>query len=147
MTPLVIYDSLYGNTKLIAEAVGRSLGPTTPVVAVTEATPATLTGVHLLVAGSPINGWRPSARMGAFLARLQPGQLRGVRVATFDTRVKIFFHGDAAKKILAALTKVGATVVGEPQGFLVRGTKGPLVDGEVERAAAWAKEVRGAGEA
>jgi hypothetical protein len=34
--------------------------------------------------------------------------------------------------------------VANPEGFFVKGTKGPLKDGEQERAASWAKGVQAA---
>jgi flavodoxin I len=69
-----------------------------------------------------------------------------VRVAGFDTRltakwVRIF--GYAGPKIAAALQQKGGTQVGSPGGFFVKGKEGPLVEGEVERAAAWAREIAG----
>jgi len=38
--------------------------------------------------------------------------------------------------------KSGTQVV-EPEGFIVEGKEGPLKEGEVERAAAWAKTLLG----
>lgn len=139
MNALVIYDSLFGNTKQVAETVGRTLGRGTPVVAVSDVTPERLQGVELLVVGSPINAWRPSQRMGAFLAGLASGQLAGVKVAAFDTRVNLFIHGDAVRKIAKLLEAAGATVIAEPHWFFVKGKEGPLADGELARAEGWAR--------
>jgi hypothetical protein len=51
----------------------------------------------------------------------------------------ITLFGTAAPKIAKTLKEKGGTLVGQPQGFFVTGGEGPLRDGEVERAAAWAK--------
>ena len=104
----------------------------------TDLSPSDLEGVDLLVAGSPIIGWKPSERMQAFLSTLHEGSLTGVKAAAFDTRVRLFIHGDAARKISRALSGAGAEIVASPLGFIVAGTKGPLVEGELARAARWA---------
>jgi hypothetical protein len=91
-----------------------------------------------LVVGCPINGWRPTEKMQEFLQGLAPGSLTGVRAAAFDTRVKLFLHGDAAAKISQALQAAGATIVAKPQGFIVQGTEGPLAPGQTDKAGAWA---------
>ncbi|PKH46712.1 flavodoxin [Dehalococcoides mccartyi] len=70
--------------------------------------------------------------------------LKGIKVASFDTRfsnpiVKIF--GFAADRIAASLTQKGGQLLAPPTWFFVETEKGPLKEGELERAAAWAKEL------
>jgi flavodoxin len=139
MKALVIYDSYFGNTKKIAEAIAGELEPETAVVAVTDFKPADLNGVELLIVGSPILGFRPSVKIEAFLNGLGKDQLSGVKAAAFDTRVRIFFHGDAAAKIAAGLEKAGARIIAKATGFVVEGKQGPLAEGELEKAANWAQ--------
>jgi flavodoxin len=111
---------------------------------VSGVSPKDLAGLDLLVVGSPILGWSPSEKTKAFLVGLKPGQLKGVKAAAFDTRIALFIHGDASKKIAAALEASGAKVVGTPMGFTVTGSEGPLKDGELEKAKKWAKEIAAA---
>jgi flavodoxin len=146
MKALVVYDSTYGNTRAIAEAVAGALGKGTPAVAVDDFKGAMLAGAKLLVAGSPIIGWRPSEKMGKFLADLKPGQLAGMKAAAFDTRIKVFFSGDGASKIAGALSRAGAEPVGKPTGFYVKGREGPLAKGEVTRAVEWGMALLAAAE-
>lgn len=138
MKAVVLYDSAYGNTKTIAEAVASRLGPGAAAVHVDGFDAGALYPGDLLVVGSPINGWKPTARIIEALADLGRRGLTGVKAAAFDTRVKLFIHGDAARKMTKALTEAGASIVGGPMAFYVTGSEGPLVDGEAERAAAWA---------
>jgi hypothetical protein len=77
--------------------------------------------------------------MGKFLSNLKEDKLKGIKVTSFDTRVKLFIHGDAMNKILSNLKNVGAEVISEPQAFYVGGKQGPLLDGEDEKAVEWAK--------
>lgn len=140
MKTLVIFDSNFGNTQKIAEAIAKEFE--TQATPVSKVSIAELVGSNLVIVGGPINAWRPSERMGKFLAGLNKGQLKGIKAAAFDTRVKLFIHGDAAKKIAKALENAGAEVIVEPQGFFVKGREGPLLDNEIEKASQWAKSMR-----
>ena len=139
MKSLVIFDTNFGNTKEIAETIAKGLGSDSKAISVTDFDNSELEGTNLLVVGSPIIGWRPSEKMGKFLASLSKDQLKGFKAVTFDTRVKIFFHGDAAKKISQKLKNAGAEIIVEPQVFYVKGKEGPLLEGEIEKAIEWAK--------
>lgn len=141
MRNLVIYDSFFGNTKLLAETIGKELGGDTKVILVSDFKPEDLRGIGLLIVGSPVRGWRPSENIAAFLMSFGKDQLKGIKVATFDTRMKIIIHGDATKKMSEALSNLGAEVIVEPNWFIVTGSEGPLADGELERAKEWAKEI------
>ncbi len=139
---LVVFDSIYGNTKKIAEAIANELGKDVKAILVADFNAGELKGGGLLVVGSPIIGWKPSEKMGAFLAGLAKDQLKGYRAIAFDTRVKMFIHGDAAGKISQALKNAGAEIIGKPQAFYVQGKEGPLFEGEIEKAKAWVKEIK-----
>jgi hypothetical protein len=79
--------------------------------------------------------------------------LKGVQVAAFDTRmiieevnnkiltVMVSIFGYAAKPIADGLVKKGGTPSAPPEGFFVKGSEGPLKDGELERAAEWGKRI------
>lgn len=139
MNTLVIYDSIFGNTKIIAETIADACGDNTKVASVSELKPEQdLKSYNLLIVGCPINGWRPSSKMQEFLSSLTPDQLKGCNVTSFDTRINTFFHGDAANKISTQLKNASATLITQPESFFVKGKKGPLVEGETQRAAEWA---------
>lgn len=139
MSTLVLFDSNFGNTKTIADTIAAELG--TQAMPLPSLGTVSMAGVDLLVVGSPINAWKPTAKMQAFLDGLGEGALSGIRAAAFDTRVKLFIHGDAAGKISHALEKAGAEIVARPRGFTVEGREGPLAAGEVEDARAWAQSI------
>lgn len=134
MKALVLYDSNYGNTKKVAEAISKELGTT--AVKVDKVSEKSLTETDLLIIGAPIIGWRPAEAMGQFLANLP--KLEGVRAAAFDTRMDVWYSGDAVKKMAKALTDARAVVVGTEK-FIVKDKEGPLAEGELERAQKWAK--------
>lgn len=151
MKALVVYDSVFGNTEKIAQAMAQALG--SEAVRVPSVTPQSLAGVTLLIVGSPTRAFRATPATMAWLKALPGNALTGVKVAAFDTRisaeesgsgvlklmVKVF--GYAAKPILGALQKKGGQAVATDEGFYVNASEGPLRDGELERAAAWAAKL------
>jgi flavodoxin len=153
---LVVYDSVFGNTEQIAQAIGNALGSQEDVeiIRVSNAKPEQLTGLKLLIVGSPTQQFRPTAAINNLLKRIPKNGLKGVKIAAFDTRLTMsdiekspilsFFvrlFGYAAQPISDRLKKKGAELIIPPEGFLVEGTQGPLKEGELERAANWAKQI------
>lgn len=142
MEALIIYDSNFGNTKKIADELTSAFGSTAKAKSVKDFKKEDLSGKNLLIVGSPINAWRPTKNIIEFLENLNPTLMKEIKTAAFDTRVKSFISGNAAKKIAKRLTNSGAEVVVEPMGFYVTGNEGPLVEGELERAKEWAKSIQ-----
>jgi len=141
MKTLVVYDSTYGNTEKIAQAIGQAIGA--EVRRVGQVSPSDLKAFDLVIIGSPTMGGRPTEAIQALL-KAAGATLKGANVAAFDTRltskwVRIFNY--AAPRIAASVKSVGASVVGSPEGFFVLGKEGPLQEGELERAAGWAKKI------
>jgi flavodoxin-like protein len=168
MRAVVIYESMYGNTHLIADAIGRGLGADAEVkvVPVSQATAELLEGADLLVAGGPTHAHAMSrARTRAmaiqmaakpkstasldphakgpgirdWLARLAPAD---VKAAAFDTRLHGpgAFTGRASRGIARKLRHHGFTLVARPQSFFVT-NDGHLAPGEAERAGRWGQRL------
>lgn len=141
---LVIYDSVYGNTEQVAKAIAGSVSGEVRIARVGEITPSGMGPTDVLIMGSPTMGGRPTEAMQKFLAEVADGSLKGLKVATFDTRytgrfVKMF--GFAADRIMSVLTAKGGETALPPEAFYVKGKRGPLADGELERASNWAKRI------
>ena len=146
MKTLVLYDSLHGNTEKIARAIGDAIEGEVQVLRAGEVNPAGLTTYDLIFVGAPTHGGRASEPMRNFLDKVEASALDGIKVAAFDTRLtnrwaRIF--GFAAGRIAKSLQKKGGALQLSPEAFYVEGTKGPLRERELERAASWAKEVVG----
>ena len=155
MKALVLYDSFFGNTETIAQTVAAALGSgaDVAVVKVGDASLEQLTGLDVLFVGSPTRGFQPSEGMIPFLKSIPSGSLAGVKTGIFDTRIALEdmkpaalrfaakIGGYADKKIIALLKSTGAEVILPTGGFMVAESEGPLKDGEIEHAAAWAKEM------
>lgn len=153
MKSLVVYDSQYGNTQKIAQAIAERLAQLGSAYAihVDEVQRGDLRGINLLVVGSPTQQLSATAPIKRWLGILPASGLKGVRAAAFDTRfteekiaenkvlpffVRIFGYG--AEPIASRLAKKGAELIAEPEGFYVSDMEGPLLAGELERAVAWA---------
>jgi hypothetical protein len=161
MRSVVVYESMFGNTREIAEAAGAGLADRGSVTVVEvgslEGVPA---DADLLVIGGPTHAFsmsRASTRADAHAKNPDaeivsvghglrewidslPADRRGrMPVAVFDTKVRHpRLPGSAAKAAAKALQAHGFRLVAKPETFDVDGMTGPLLPGETERARAWA---------
>jgi flavodoxin len=143
MKSLVVYESKFGDTAQVAQAVADGLHASGGVhlLSVQDAVAFDLDGIDLLVVGGPTHAHGVSAALGQWLASLPHEVVRDLPIAAFDTRYRMarLLSGSAARAIARRLERAGATVVAEPESFFVLGSQGPLADGEIARATAWAK--------
>jgi flavodoxin I len=144
MKTLVVYDSVYGNTEIIARSIGDAIRGEVQVLRVGQVNAGDLETVDLLIIGSPTHGALPTEAVQGLVDQIGSPAREGARAATFDTRLTWGFlerwGGFAAPKIADTLEEKGWTLAGAPGGFFVKGLKkGPLKRGEADRAAAWAK--------
>ena len=144
MKVLVVYDSVHGNTEIIAKAIAGAVEGDVNLVRAVDVSPATLQGVDLIIAGAPTHGGQATPEMQQFLAGLKEDDVRGKKAASFDTRLSakwVTIFGYAAGRIGKKLKDMGAELLVNPEPFFVTATKGPLKDGEEARAIAWVKNI------
>jgi hypothetical protein len=170
MTAVVVYESMYGNTHLVADAIATGIrdvaGDVVRVAPVDDADAALLDGAELLVVGGPthIHGMsRPKTRTAAAEAAAKPesdltlepdADGPGLREwfdgldaapragAAFDTRLDgpPAFTGRASKSIGKRLRKLGCELIAKPESFLVT-KETHLLHDEATRARAWGTEL------
>ncbi|UCE98178.1 MAG: flavodoxin family protein [Dehalococcoidia bacterium] len=143
MKTLIVYDSVYGNTEKIANSIGDAVTGDVKIMRAGEASISDIESIDILIVGAPTYGGRPTPPVKYFISNISAGALNGIDVMTFDTRlparwVKIF--GFAAGKIANSLKALGGNLQAV-EGFFVLGGKGPLKEGEIERASDWAKKI------
>jgi hypothetical protein len=160
MRILVVFESMFGATEEVAEAIGKGLAVAAPVEVVNvDDAPTDLTGVDLLVVGGPthVHGMsRPATRKSAaeqvdrptrsetgvreWLDSLGPVP-QGLPVAAFDTRIdkSRLLTGAASLGIAKRLRRLGCPTAAPAESFFVGTTPadaGPN-PGELDRAEAW----------
>lgn len=162
MKALVIYESMWGNTEEVARAVAAGLAESAEVeVREVGEAPALPDDVQLVVAGGPTHAFsmtrattradavtkgatRPASAIGLreWLDQ-QPTGAHRARLATFDTRVDKVRHlpGSAAKSAARTARHHGFASAAAPHSFYVKDMPGPLLDGELERATDWGREL------
>jgi len=144
MKVLIVYDSVYGNTEKIAKAIGGAITGDVKVFRVGEVNPSEIKTIDLFIIGSPTQGGRPTPAIQDFLNKIPEPSLQGINIAVFDTRMSTKFvriFGYAAGRIASSLKGKDSTLAVPPEGFFIKGTQGPLKEGELERAAAWARGI------
>lgn len=172
MSVLIVHESMFGNTRQIAEAIAEGMTKeltqdgtrplTEPVrlVTVAEAPTEIPEDVHLLLVGGPTHAFSMSrantredaVRQGGlapadvgireWIERVTPRD--SLRVVTFDTRVHVrMLPGSAAKSAVSALKHKGFRRAERGESFWVGGTPGPLSHDEVVRARAWGAALAG----
>lgn len=162
MRALVIYETMFGNTRKIAEAVAEGMreGARVEVADVKDAPADVPQEVDLVVVGGPTHAFsmsrhstrRETAHRGGRIADVP----RGIRdwlsdlpsdghpqtFVAFDTRVDMpLMPGAASRSATRAARRKGFRHTAEPESFLVEGYEGPLVDGELDRAREWGRRL------
>jgi hypothetical protein len=169
MQALIVYESMYGNTREIAEAIAEGWGDGAVLRHVREAG-APDAAIDLVIAGGPthIHGMTTSLSRQMTIKGAQedghaeieadaldaPGlrhwlrdlpHCSGCLAAAFDTRIdrSAAVTGSAARGIAKRLHHHGYEVEWT-ESFFVDDAEGPLTDGELERARGWGATLRAA---
>jgi flavodoxin len=155
MKTLIIYESAFGNTEQIAFAIRDVLSISGETVAVhpDNVKPLDLKNYDLIIAGSPTQKFSPLPKIATFLSSLPGGCLKGKNVAAFDTRIDlkkqnnrflsfmVWLFGYAAEPLAKKLKSKRGNLIVPAEGFFVDDTKGPISEGELQRAKEWAENL------
>ncbi|HEX6578186.1 MAG TPA: flavodoxin domain-containing protein [Jiangellaceae bacterium] len=162
MRALVVYESMFGNTQAVAEAIAAGVSPhlSVDIVEVSQASPVVGSEVDLLVVGGPTHAFgmsRPKTRTSAaeqataglvstgigLREWLESFECSSTTVAAaFDTRVdKPRLPGTASHAAERRLRRRGCTIAARATSFLVEGMTGPLLAGEEDRARRWGESL------
>lgn len=165
MKALVIFESMYGNTHVVAEQIAEGLesGGEVAIRVPAQVEPSDLEECDLIVVGGPthVHGMSSArsreaaaataaddpdleldeAAGGPGLKQLIDGLpvMKGLAAAAFDTRIDkpVIVTGSAARRISRRLRRRGFKPIAEAESFLVADATGPLVEGEAVRARQW----------
>lgn len=154
MNVLLLYDTLFGNTRKIAAAIHSSFLASNKVsfLRVDEILDKDVKPIDLLIIGSPnING-KVLPSIIDFVNSIPDEDAKRIQFACFDVRIEPTIElketgkvsnieGYAAYRLDKLLSKKGAKWIIAPVGFLKLEKEGPLKEGETERAKNWAKKI------
>ncbi len=154
MKSIVLFDSLYGNTKEIAKTISNELTKSsdTKLLSAQEISLDDLKNIDLLIVGSPTHGGTMKISLLEFLKQIPQDMIKGVKIATFDTRflekdlnfaLKLLVKtiGYASPKIQKLLISKGGEPITKPMGFIVKGKEGPLAEKELEKSIEWIQQI------
>jgi hypothetical protein len=170
MRATIVYESMFGSTREVAEAIARGLGGsiTAQLVPVAEA-PECTADEDLLIVGAPthVHGLsRPASREEAVRWADDPAKhltlepnagetgvrewlegcgTQAARFAAFDTRADMarILSGSASATIDKDLRRLGSVAIAPSESFTVD-RQSHLEAGEVARAQAWGRELAAA---
>ncbi|MDR2454368.1 MAG: hypothetical protein LBD51_07485 [Bifidobacteriaceae bacterium] len=160
MTALIITESYFGNTAALADVIGQALsdagGMSVTALGVADAPSGVPEGTELLILAAPTHdyslprGWTrrralargamPGGGLREWIAGLSP--VKDLKVVTVDTALKtVFMPSSAAKTAARLMGRAGFDYARRGATFFVSDYAGPLEDGELIRARAWAKSL------
>ena len=135
---IIIYESKYGNTRLVAEKIAEGIrqasGVESEVRELKEVNPEGLTEFDAIVIGSPNHMGNATRSIRKFIDELGKINLRGKLVAVFDTYIGRDLEKAVKKMEKQVGEKVPSLSLAAP-GLSVRveGMKGPITEGELPR--------------
>ncbi len=148
MRGAVIYHSRWGNCRRVAEMIAEGLRSAGHQVELLEVgTPGELDpSIDFLVVGSPTRIGKMTGPIKRFIRRKIKEEWRGKPFAAFGTGIKVSPKREeqdikGAERIHDTLSSLGLKPVAPPFKALVAGMRGPLMEGEPERAREFGKNI------
>ncbi len=147
MKGIVVYDTSYGNTKKIAETISDTLkesGIEVDLFHVKDVKKLSGKDYDFLVLGSPTKFGTMSFTVKGFLGKVKREEWANKPFAAFDTELPENIEkkeGSAAEKIAEKLKEKKMNQLLPALKALVLGWKGPLVEGEIDKAKDYAKQL------
>ena len=147
MKGIVVYDSSYGNTKKIAEAISDTLkesGIEADAFYVKDVKKLCPKDYDFMVIGCPTRFGTMSFTVKGFLGKVNGEEWANKPFATFDTELPENIErkeGSAAEKIAEKLREKQMNQLLPVLKAVVLGWKGPLQDGEIEQTKKYAREL------
>jgi len=134
----VVYDTKYGNTKLVAEKIMEGIGEVegieTAISDVEETDPKKAADYDAILIGSPTHFGGPVRGINKFIDKLGKLDLKAKWVAVFDTYLGEDFE-KAVKKMEKRISEKipRLKLIAPGLSIKVGGMKRPIVDGELPK--------------
>lgn len=143
---IVVYDSKYGNTKLVAETIAAGMrqveGMETVVSGVKEVDLNRIPDYDAILLGSPNHIGGPTRGIKKFIDKLGKLPLEGKMFAVFDTYLGKDFEKAVKKMERRISEKVpGLKPVAPGLSIRVEGMTGPISEGELPKCKEFGKRI------
>jgi flavorubredoxin len=138
MKVFVVYDTKYGNTKLVAEEIVKGIedvgGIETAISYVKEVDLERVADSDAILIGAPNHMGGPSWTISGFIDKLGKVDLRAKGFAAFDTYAGTDFE-KAVRKMEERINRriPGMDLIAPGLSVKVQGMKGPIADGELPK--------------
>jgi len=142
----VVYDTKYGNTRLVAEKIAEGMrevdGIETAISDVEEVDLEKVADCDAILIGSPNHWGGPSRTIRKFIDKLGKLDLKAKWVVVFDTYIKKDFE-KAVKKMEKRIHEKFPNLKLTASGLSIKvgGMKGPIVEGELPKCKDFGKKV------
>ena len=135
MKTIIIYESNFGNTKKVAEKIRENLNliekNETIIKTVKEVDPIEILNFDLILFGSPNHMGGPTRGIRKFIDKLEKVDLKGKKIATFDTYVRKNINKAVRKMERRIKEKIpNIEVITPGLSIKVSGVGGPVIETE-----------------
>lgn len=146
MRAIILYDSRFGNTKAIANAICSGMKEVgfddVSAKSGRETTPDELRIAEVWIFGCPTQKGGSSGKYKKLFKWMRKNMLSDKMGFAFETRLEDS-GGGAAVSIEAVMQECGVEIIHAPESFAVEGKTGPLVFGEIDRATTLGRKIAG----
>ena len=142
----IIYESKYGNTRLAAESIAEGIREASDMpitlLELKEVNPEQPVDFDVLLIGSPNHFGRQTKGIKKFIDKLGKLDLEGKHVAVFDT----YMSQDYEKAVKKMEKQIGDQIPGlklltPGLSIRVKGTRGPIEEGELHKCEEFGRKI------
>jgi menaquinone-dependent protoporphyrinogen IX oxidase len=141
----VVYDTKYGNTKLVAEKIENELrevkGIDASISDVEKVDMDSVADFDAILIGAPNHIGRPARKITQFIDKLGQLDLKGKQVAVFDTYMENDFERAVKKMEERINDKTSLRIITPGLSIRVEGMKGPVTEGELQKSKEFGKKI------
>ena len=133
---IILYDSVFGNTKKVAMSLSRGLeagGLHVDSSSIENLEIENLYNYDIIGIGGPTHYHGASKKMKSFLSKIKHLRLEGKYGFAFETKGEFRLAGSAAKRIVRYLNKLKLKIIHPFISGIVLGQEGPLKEKTLEK--------------
>lgn len=145
---IIVYDSWFGNTQVVAETIGKGINEIekNPVVIkkIKDISPNDVLDYDIILIGSPNHMGGPTRKVKKFIDNLGKLKIDNKQIAVFDTYVRKNVHiGKTVRKMEIRISEKlsDLKILADGLSIQVKGVRGPLEKGELSKCILFGKKL------